>query len=129
MHIILIIYKLLVIGGITTLSVVIFVLVLNTQIISDNYSILVDPFKDPQDLFVMSRVLVENIGNKPLTNVKINFGNEQIEKLGTLVPGQKILVSPPSSSDMSFVIVTSDEGIYVKKYYRTPSKMPGMMGS
>jgi hypothetical protein len=30
---------------------------------------------------------------------------------------------------MEFVMVTADEGILVNKAYRTPAKMPGMMGS
>jgi hypothetical protein len=96
---------------------------------SDEYAIFVDPFKDEQDLFVMARVTIQNIGSLPLTNVKANFGGGDIQELGTLKPGQKIIVSPPSDNEMEFVMVTADEGIFVNKAYRIPAKMPGMMGS
>ncbi len=126
-----VIYKLLIVSSVITATTIITTLLftLPMSITSNEYDIFVDPFKDPQDLFIMSRILIQNTGNLPLTNVQIDFGNQQIEKLGTLAPGHKILVSPPVYNDMLFVIVTSDEGIYVKKQYRTPPKMPGMMGS
>jgi hypothetical protein len=93
------------------------------------YDIMVDPFKDEQDLFVMGRVTIQNTGSKSLTNVRANFGNGDIQDLGTLLPGQKIIVSPPHDNPMEFVMVSSDEGIFVNKAYRIPTKMPGMMGS
>lgn len=96
---------------------------------TQQYEISVDPFKDPQSLFTMSRVTIQNTGSEPLTNVRANFGAGQIQELGTLKPGQKVIISPPSDNPMEFVIVTSDEGIYVNKVYRLPSKLPGMMGS
>ena len=114
---------------VTTAIIAVLLFAFPTSIASNEYDIFVDPFKDPQDLFIMSRISIQNTGNKPLTNVKIYFNDDDMEKLGTMLPGQKILVSPPISNDMSFVIVTTDEGIYIKKSYRTPPKMPGMMGS
>ena len=96
---------------------------------STEYELFVDPFKDEQDLFVMARVTIQNTGSQPLTNVRANFGGGDIQELGTLKPGQKIIVSPPTDNAMEFVMVTADEGILVNKAYRTPAKMPGMMGS
>ena len=96
---------------------------------SQEYDIMVDPFKDEQDLFVMGRVTIQNIGSKPLTNVRANFGGGDIQELGTLKPGQKIILSPPPDNPMEFVMVSTDEGIFVNKAYRIPTKMPGMMGS
>ena len=95
----------------------------------ENYAIFVDPFKDEQDLFVMARVTIQNTGNQPLTNVRANFGGGDIQELGTLQPGQKILLSPPPDNPLEFVMVSSDEGIFVNKAYRIPVKMLGMMGS
>ena len=48
-----------------------------------------DPFKDEQDLFVMARVTIQNVGNQPLTNVRANFGGGNIQEPETLIPGQK----------------------------------------
>ena len=95
----------------------------------ENYAIFVDPFKDEQDLFVMARVIIQNTGNEPLTNVRANFGGGDIQELGTLQPGQKILLSPPTDNPLEFVMVSTDEGIFVNKAYRIPVKMLGMMGS
>ena len=125
-------YKILIavgVGGIAVLGIVIGFSVTMGSVTSEDYEIFVDPFKDEQDLFVMARVTIQNIGNQPLTNVRANFGGGDIQELGTLKPGQKIIVSPPSENEMQFVMVTADEGIFVNKAYRTPAKMPGMMGS
>ncbi len=125
-------YKILLWGGVAIIGILGIVVGLSISkgvITSEEYEISVDPFKDEQDLFVMARVIIHNIGNKPLTNVRANFGGGDIQELGTLTPGQKIIVSPPPENPMEFVMVTADEGILVNKAYRTPIKMPGMMGS
>jgi hypothetical protein len=116
-------------AAIVTIGVVVGVSLSKGTFASQQYEISVDPFKDPQSLFTMARVTIQNVGSEPLTNVRANFGAGQIQELGTLKPGQKIIVSPPSDNPMEFVIVTANEGIYVNKVYRIPSKMPGMMGS
>ena len=125
-------YKFLLIAGIGVIAVLGIVVTFTLSkgvIASEEYAIFVDPFKDKQDLFVMARVTIQNIGSQPLTNVKANFGGGDIQELGTLKPGQKILISPPSDNEMEFVMVTADEGIFVNKAFRIPVKMPGMMGS
>lgn len=125
-------YKFLLVAGIGVIAVLGIVVSLTLSkgaVASGEYAIFVDPFKDEQDLFVMARVMIQNIGSQPLTNVKANFGGGDIQELGTLKPGQKILVSPPSDNEMEFVIVTANEGIFVSKAFRLPLKMPGMMGS
>ncbi len=125
-------YKFLLVAGIgviAVLGIVVSFTLSKGVIASEEYAIFVDPFKDKQDLFVMARVTIQNIGSKPLTNVKANFGGGDIQELGTLKPGQKILISPPPDNEMEFVMVTADEGIFVNKAFRIPVKMPGMMGS
>lgn len=96
---------------------------------SGEYGIMVDPTKEKQSLFIMARVSIENTGTLPLTNVRVNFGEGEILSLGTLKPGQNIIVSPPAGNSLQYVIVTTDEDIYVSKVYREPIPMPGMMGS
>lgn len=111
------------IAGITFFS-------LSKGIIStQDYAIDVDPFKDPQNLFVTARVMIQNTGAKPLTNVLVNFGDGDTLALGTLDPGKKVILSPPSENSLQQVVVTADNGIVVSKQYRIPPKMPGMMGS
>lgn len=98
-------------------------------ITTQEYEVDVDPFMDPQNLFVTARVMVQNTGGKPLTNVMVNFGDGHVLALGTLTPGQKVILSPPSENSLQLVTVTADNGISVTKPYRVPPKMPGMMGS
>ncbi len=117
------------VGLIVILGIVVGLSISKGVISSEEYAIFVDPFKDEQDLFVMARVTIQNVGNEPLTNVRANFGGGDIQELGTLTQGQKIIISPPPDNAMEFVMVTADEGIFVSKAYRIPIKMPGMMGS
>ena len=98
-------------------------------LIQEEYSLSVDPTKEKQSLFIMARVSLENTGTKPLTNVELNFGEGDKFYLGTLKPGQFEIISPPQGNSLQYVIVTSNEGVYVSKVYREPIAMPGMMGS
>src|SRR5919197_6713539 len=97
-----------------------------------DYAIDVDPIKDNQNLFNTARVTVTNTGKLPLTNIVVNYGGtggNTVEKLASLSPGEKVLLSPPESSALQSVTVTADHGVSVTKAYRTPIKIPGMMGS
>jgi len=125
-------YKLFVIAGIaavSVISVVIFLSLSKGSLATEEYAIDVDPFKDPQNLFVTARVMVQNTGGKDLTNIRVNFGGGHLLALGTLEPGQKVILSPPDGAALEQVTVTADNGISVTKPYRIPPKMPGMMGS
>jgi len=116
-------------GGAAAVAIVVFFIFSQGGFGGQEYAIFVDPIKDKQSLFIMSRVMIQNTGTKPLTNVRANFGSADIQEFGTLQPGQRILVSPRAENTNNFVIVTANEGIYVSKVYREPIKMPGMMGS
>ena len=95
----------------------------------NEYSILVDPTKEQQSLFVIARVLIQNTSNEPLTNLAIDYGEGDKDFIGTLKPGQTIILSPPNGNPLQYVTVTADNDIYVFKAYREPVAMPGMMGS
>ena len=95
----------------------------------NEYSILVDPTKEQQSLFVIARVLIQNTSNQSLTNLAIDYGEGDKDFIGTLKPGEMIILSPPDGNPLQYVTVTADDGIYVFKAYREPVAMPGMMGS
>ena len=117
-------------GIIATITGVAFVLFFTPNgLTQEEYSLSVDPTKEKQTLFIMARVSLENTGTKPLTGVELNFGDGDKIHLGTLNPGQYVIISPPQGNSLQFVIVTSNEGVYVSKIYREPIAMPGMMGS
>ena len=126
-HPLVITYKILIWGGVGVIAILGIVVGLSVSkgvISSEQYEIFVDPFKDKQDLFVMARVTIQNVGNQPLTNVRVNFGGGDIQELGTLIPGQKIVISPPPHNAFEFVMVTADEGIFVSKHIELLLKCP-----
>ena len=126
--------KILIGSGLGGLAVIVAVIVLlafpsPTTYHESGYSIMVDPTKEQQSLFVIARVLVQNTGTQPLTNLTIDYGDSDRDFIGTLNPGKTIILSPPGDNQLQYVIVTADGGIYEFKAYREPVAMPGMMGS
>ena len=120
------------IGGACVVAVGLILLFSVFAIATQNYAIDVDPIKDNQNLFNTARVSVTNTGKLPLTNIIVNYGGSgthAIEKLVSLSPGEKVLLSPPENSTLQSVTVTADHGLSVTKAYRIPFKIPGMMGS
>jgi len=115
--------------GAGVVAVIIVLFLTPSGISQGEYSLNVDPTKEKQSLFIMARVSLENTGTQPLTNVEINFGDGDKLYLGTLKPGQSEIISPPQGNSLQYVIVTTNEGVYVSKVYREPIAMPGMMGS
>ena len=99
-----------------------------STIIADN-SILVDPTKEKQSLFVLARVTLQNTGSKPLTNITVYYGDGDKDFIQTLNPGKTIILSPPDGNSLQFVRITADGDVDVYKAYREPIAMPGMMGS
>ena len=117
------------IGG--TIAVIILVITMafpGSTVTSDN-SILVDPTKEKQSLFVIARVMIQNTGNQPLTNITIDYGDGDKDFIPILKPGKTMILSPPDGNSLQFVRVTADGNVDVYKAYREPIAMPGMMGS
>jgi hypothetical protein len=96
---------------------------------SSDYSLKVDALKDEQSLFVNARVVLENNGRLPLTDVAVDFGNGTREVIGTMDPGDRRDVSPPETAQLETVTVTAKPGITITQEYRKPIKLPGMIGS
>ena len=105
------------------------IVVYGFNVFSADYNLELDPLKDEQNLFSTARVALSNTGKLPLTNVVINYGGQTTESVDSISPGQKLLLSPPGNVPLDFVTVTTGEGLNLTKAYRTPIKLPGMMGS
>ena len=95
----------------------------------DDHAIMGDPTVEKQSLFTIARVTIQNTGTSPLTNLTINYGDNDIDFIGTLDPGKTIILSPPQGNSLQYVIVTADGDVHIFKAYREPVAMPGMMGS
>jgi len=120
---------LVVIIGVVIVSSGLLIVVYGFNIFSKDYNLDIDPLKDEQNLFSTARVALSNTGKLPLTNVVINYGGQSTESIESISPGQKLLLSPPENVPLDFVTVTTSEGLNLTKTYRTPIKLPGMMGS
>jgi len=115
-------------GAIAVIILVITMAFPGSTVTSDN-SILVDPTKEKQSLFVLARVMIQNTGNQPLTNITIDYGDGDKDFIPILKPGKTMILSPPDGNSLQFVRVTADGDVDVYKAYREPVAMPGMMGS
>jgi hypothetical protein len=118
-----------VIIGVIIASSGVLIAVYGFNIFSPDYNIEIDPLKDEQNLFRTARVALSNTGKLPVTNVVINYDGQMTESVELIPPGQKLLLSPPQNVPLDFVTVTTSEGLNLTKMYRTPIKLPGMMGS
>ena len=117
------------IGGAASVIILVITMAFPGSTVTSDNSILVDPTKEKQSLFVIARVMIQNTGNQSLTNITIDYGDGDKDFIPTLKPGKTIILSPPEENSLQFVRVTADGGIDVYKAYREPIAMPGMMGS
>ena len=69
-----------------------------------NFGLDVDPIKDNQNLFNTARVTLTNTGKLTLDNVTVIYDNKSTERINSLPPGQKIMLSPPDN----FIFNVSD---------------------
>ena len=117
------------IGGAATIIILVISMAFPSSITIADNSIMVDPTKEKQSLFLLARVMIQNTGDQSLTNLTIDYGDGDKNFIPTLKPGKTIILSPPDGNSLQFVRVTADGGIDIYKAYREPIAMPGMMGS
>jgi len=117
------------IGGVSAIIILVITMAFPGSTVTPDNSILVDPTKEKQSLFVIARVMIQNTGNQPLTNITIDYGDGDKDFVSILNPGKTMILSPPDGNSLQFVRVTADGNVDVYKAYREPIAMPGMMGS
>jgi len=114
------------VAGVVLLSILVYFVIQYYQ--RPDYSLQVDAMREDQSLFTNSRIILTNAGKQPVTNVVV-FYDIKNETIHTINPGDKISLSPPEGSNLNAVRIIADHGINITTGYRTPIKMPGMMGS
>ena len=117
------------IGGVAAVIILVITIAFPGSTTTSDHSILVDPTKEKQSLFVLARVTLQNTGNQPLTNITVYYGDGDKDFIQTLNPGKTIILSPPDGNSLQFVRITADGDVDVYKAYREPIAMPGMIGS
>jgi hypothetical protein len=94
-----------------------------------DYDLSVDALKDEQSLFTNARVVLKNTGRLPLTNVLVDYDGQKEPIIPVMRPGETLTMSPPENVQLDSVTVTAEPGIKIVQAYRTPIKLPGMIGS
>ena len=94
-----------------------------------DYDLSVDALKDEQSLFTNARVVIKNTGRLPLTNILVDYGSNREPTIDVLQPGDTLSLSPPEGVQLDRVTVTAEPSIDIVQSYRTPWKLPGMIGS
>jgi len=117
------------IGGVAVIIILVVTMAFPGSTTTSDSSIMVDPTKEKQSLFILARVMIQNTGDHPLTNITIDYGGGDKDFIPTLKSGKTIILSPPDGNSLQFVRVTADGGVDIYKAYREPVAMPGMMGS
>ncbi|MCS7141599.1 MAG: hypothetical protein NZ888_05380 [Candidatus Nitrosocaldus sp.] len=94
----------------------------NTPIATQDYALDVDAFKDNDDMMLMYRVIITNIGRNDVTNVLVDYGTYK-DFIPRLKPGERIILSPSDYASKEQVIVTAEPNIRIVKEYRSIAKM------
>tara|TARA_B100000470_G_C19578130_1_gene296545 strand:- start:165 stop:581 length:417 start_codon:yes stop_codon:yes gene_type:complete len=117
------------VGGTAALIILVISMAFPVSTTTSEHSILVDPTKEKQSLFLLARVTIQNTGNQPITNITVDYGDGDKDFISILKSGQTLILSPPGGNSLQFVRIIADGNIDVYKAYREPVAMPGMMGS
>lgn len=120
------VYLVAIAGGIVASTMI---AIVASAIPTRDYDLSVDAMKDEQSLFTNARVVLKNTGKLPLTNVLVDYGTEKEPAIEVLQPGESRNMSPPEGVLLESVKVTADPDISIIQQYRTPIKLPGMIGS
>lgn len=101
-----------------------------TQINKPLFALEVDPTKDTTDISgIMYRVRLTNTGIKQLSGIVVTLGNNDIQNLTYLDPGQSYFFYPKPDTHVSIVKVTTNQGIHIQSDFRSPTKVLGLPGT
>jgi len=101
-----------------------------TQINKPLFALEVDPTKDTTDISgVMYRIRLTNTGMKQLSGIVVILGNNDIQNLTYLDPGQSYFFYPKPDTHVNTVKVTTNQGIHIQSDFRSPTKVLGLPGT
>jgi hypothetical protein len=86
-----------------------------------DYGVEIDAIK-VQDLVAISNVRITNTGKLPLTELVVDMGEGDIQRIASLEPGKTVWVSPKAQNLVS-VTLTTKEGIVATRDFREPITM------
>ena len=114
--------------GVILTAVLIFLIVKQESRVP--YALEVDATKDTTDIAgTYYRVRINNIGFIALTNISVFLGNNDLQYLDSLAPGESFFFYPKPETNVEKIRITTKEGINLTTDYRTPLKGIGLPGS
>ena len=101
-----------------------------TQINKPLFALEVDPTKDTTDISgTQYRIRLTNIGQNEVTGILVNLGEDDLQNLSSLKPGQSYFFYPKPDTIAAKISVTTNEGIHIQGDYRSPTKVLGLPGA
>jgi len=113
--------KLIVVSVCSAIVAITLAIIIPTIAIIPDYRIEVDAIK-VQDVVQISNVRITNTGKLVLTDLRVDFGEGDIQVFNKLEAGKTIWISPKASI-LTTVTVTTSEGITLVKDFREPVGM------
>ncbi len=96
-------------------------IIIPPMVMIPDYRLEIDAIK-VQDVVQISNVRITNTGKFVLTDLRVDFGEGDVQVFSKLEAGKTIWVSPKASS-LTTVTVTTSEGITLVKDFREPVGM------
>jgi hypothetical protein len=105
----------------SAIVIIILGIIIPPMVMIPDYRLDVDAIK-VQDVVQISNVRITNTGKFVLTDLRIDFGEGDVQVFNKLEAGKTIWVSPKASS-LTTVSVTTSEGLTLVKDFREPVGM------
>jgi len=88
------------------------------------------PTKDTTDISgTQYRIRLTNIGQSEVTGILVNLGEDDLQNLSSLKPGQSYFFYPKPDTSPAKISVTTNEGLHIQGDYRSPTKVLGLPGA
>lgn len=105
----------------SAIVVIALAIIIPPMVMIPDYRLEIDAIK-VQDVVQISNVRITNTGKFVLTDLRVDFGEGDVQFFSKLEAGKTIWVSPKASS-LTTVTVTASEGIVLVKDFREPIGM------
>ena len=94
------------------------------------FALELDPTKDTTDISgTQYRIRLTNIGQKEVTGILVNLGENDLQNLSSIRPGQSYFFYPEQDTNPAMISVTTNEGLHIQGDYRSPTKVLGLPGA
>jgi len=94
------------------------------------FALELDPTKDTTDISgTQYRIRLTNVGQNEVTGILVNLGEDDLQNLSSLKPGQSYFFYPKPDTIASSISVTTNEGLHIQGDYRSPTKVLGLPGA